>query len=186
MLKATKIKLLGAAAVFGLLTVPVSAAHAQDNGGGGQNGGGRRGGGGGQGGGNWDPAQMRQRMMDRMKEQLDMKDDEFAAVEPKLEKVMTARMEVMAGSMGGGNRGGGRRGGGDRPGGNTAAAKASAELQSTLDNKDAKPEEIKTKLEALRDARTKAKAELTKAQDDLKGLLTPRQEAVMVENGMLE
>jgi Spy/CpxP family protein refolding chaperone len=59
-------------------------------------------------------------------------------------------------------------------------------LQTTLDNKDAKPEEIKAKLTALRDARNKAKEDLTKAQADLKELLTQRQEAVLVNMGLLD
>jgi hypothetical protein len=59
-------------------------------------------------------------------------------------------------------------------------------LQAVLDNKDSKPDEIKSKLDALRDARGKARDQLTKAQGDLKSLLTQRQEAVLVTRGMLE
>ena len=59
-------------------------------------------------------------------------------------------------------------------------------MATTLKNKDAKPEEIKTKLDAYRAAKTKAKDDMTKAQDDLKGVLTARQEAVMVQYGVLD
>ena len=52
--------------------------------------------------------------------------------------------------------------------------------------KDAKPEEIKAKLAALRDAREKAKKDMTQAQADLRELLTQRQEAVMVMMGFLD
>jgi hypothetical protein len=55
-----------------------------------------------------------------------------------------------------------------------------------LDNADAQASEITQKLTALRDARAKAKADLESAQKDLKDVLTPRQEAVLVVNGMLE
>ena len=127
-------------------------------------------------------------MLDRLKEQLGSSDDEFAAIQPKIEKVFQLQMSANAGrGMGGrGGRGGRGGGGGGMPGGDSAVAKASADLRTTLDDKDAKPEDVKTKLEALRTARTAAKAELTKAQDDLKGVLTARQEAVLVEAGMLD
>ena len=65
-------------------------------------------------------------------------------------------------------------------------AKASADLRTTLENKDAPADDIKTKLAALRDAREKARAELQAAQKELKEVLTQRQEAVLVTNGMLE
>ncbi len=67
-----------------------------------------------------------------------------------------------------------------------AVRTASQDLQKTLENKDSKPEEIKAKLDALREAKTKAKTDLTAAQADLKGVLTQRQEAVLVEAGLLE
>src|SRR5258706_5568999 len=45
--------------------------------------------GGGPGGGRFDPAQIRQRMMDRIKETLCSSDDEFKVLEPKIDQVMT-------------------------------------------------------------------------------------------------
>src|SRR5688572_15764411 len=71
----------------------------------------------------FDPAQMRQRMMERVREQLEItNDDEWKIVSERAEKVMTARRD--AGGFGGGGMmfgrgggpGGGRRGegGGDR------------------------------------------------------------------------
>src|SRR5881397_2226774 len=70
--------------------------------------------------GNFDPEQMRQRMMERYREALEIKsDDEWKAIEPRITKVMDARREV--GFPGGGffGRGGpgGRRGGDGGPGG---------------------------------------------------------------------
>ena len=132
----------------------------------------------------------RAQMNDRLKEQLALNDDEFKALQPKIEAVMTAQRST----RGGGGRG---RGGPGGPGGPnapadpnapapTAAQTAAKDLQATLDNKDAKPEEIKAKLTALRDAHSKAKEDLTKAQADLKELLTQRQEAVLVNMGILD
>src|SRR3990172_6835429 len=57
-------------------------------------------GGGGRGRGNFDPEQMRQRMLERAKEQLEVtKDDEWKALEPLVTKVMEARRDAMTGGM---------------------------------------------------------------------------------------
>ncbi len=59
-------------------------------------------------------------------------------------------------------------------------------FQTVIANKDATPDQIKEKLQALRDAKTKAAADLKKSQDDLRLYLTVRQEAVLVSRGILE
>jgi hypothetical protein len=175
------------------------AAGGQGNAGGqgpgGQGQGGRRG------GGNFDPAQARQRMMDRMKQQLEASDDEWNALQPKIDKVMTLQRDARFGGGGFRGRGGGRGGnnpGGNNPGGNnpaannnpnqpqSAVAKAAQELRTTLEDKSASPDAIKSKLTALRDAREKARGDLAAAQKELKEVLTQRQEAVLVESGFLE
>ena len=134
------------------------------------------------GGGPPDPAQFRQRMMDRLKEQLGATDDEFKVIQPKLEKVMTSRGGGMMGGMG---RGRGPGGGGDQPSDNPVI-KAMQDLRTTLDNKEAKADDIAGKLKALRDARDKQREDNQKAQKDLKEVLTQRQEAVLVMWGMLD
>ena len=129
-------------------------------------------------------------MMNNLKTQLGATDDEFTALQPKIQAVLDAQRASQVRQFGGGRRGGGGNAGG--PGGGAAAtpqsdvAKAAADLQTTLDNKDATPDDIKTKLEALRTAEAAAKVTLTKAQDDLKSVLTQRQEAVLVEAGLLQ
>lgn len=153
------------------------SALGQAQGGGGQNGG--RGG-----RGNFDPAQMRQRMMDSYKERLGASDDEMKVIGPKLEKVMTAQREIGGGGMFGGRGGRGGPGGDQAP--TTAVGKAQQELQQALDNKDTPAPTIAKKLEALRTARVAAEAELTKAQAELKEVLTQRQEAVLVMRGTLK
>jgi Spy/CpxP family protein refolding chaperone len=132
-----------------------------------------------------------QRYMDMMKQQLGLSDDEFKAIQPKMEAVMNARNSARGqGGFGGGRNRGGQNGGNAPADPNapapSAAAKASADLKTTLDNKDASADEIKAKLAALREARTAAKADLVKAQADLKEVLTQRQEAVLVNMGILE
>jgi hypothetical protein len=191
------------ACVLGLMVGGLSLAQ---QGGGGQ-GGGRRGGQGGGFGGNFDPAQMRQRMAERMKEMLGADDQAWKVMEPRLMKVMELNRQANAGGrgmfgmMGRGGRGG--PGGPGGPGGDqgdpqanrrgrgpqgeqTALEKAMAQLRTTLENQSASPEEIKTQLTAVRSAREKARQELAVAQQDLKKILTLRQEATLVEMGMLE
>jgi Spy/CpxP family protein refolding chaperone len=68
----------------------------------------------------------------------------------------------------------------------SAAEKAVGELQTALDNKNAKSGEIDAKLTALRAAKKKTGKDLTDAQTALGELLTPRQEAQLVLMGLLE
>jgi hypothetical protein len=159
----------------------------------------------GQGRGNFDPEQAWQRMMERYKEQLDVKsDDEWKVIEGRIEKVTQARREVgfgggfggMAfgrqgrGGGGGGNNApqgadaqGGRRGG--RGGfGFTPSPEAEA-LQKAIESK-APADELKAKLAKLREARKEKEAALEKAQEDLRKVLSVRQEAAAVLAGLLK
>jgi hypothetical protein len=151
-----------------------------------------------QGRGNFDPAAMKQNMMDRLRDQMEIKDDqEWQAIEPKLGKVWDARRDVMA--MGFRGFGGGRRrnnGGGDN-GGNGGdnqrprrspfgePSAAMEELQKAIEAK-APTAEIKTKLAAVRAELKDKQAKLVAAQEELRGILTPRQEAIATVNGMLQ
>ncbi len=202
-----RLGLLAVLLAMGVLAIPAMGQPAPGgNGGGGGAGGGPGGpGGGGFGGGGFNPQAMRQRIMDQIKEALHASDDEFTAMQPKIEKVMQLRRDVMAGAMrfGRGGRGGGGGGFGGGPGGGggggfggpggggqdtnpSPVQMAVQDLSSTLDKPDATPDEIKSKLDALRQARKDAQQALGAAQADLKSLLTQRQEAVMVLYGMVE
>ena len=140
-----------------------------------------------QGRGNFDPAQARERMEARMKEQLGVSDDEWKVLQPKVEKVMTAQRDARGGGgFGFGGRGGRRGGGGGDQQPTTETGKASADLQTALENKDTPADEIAKKLAAYREARDKGRAALQASQKELKEILTQRQEAVMVNMGMLE
>jgi flagellar biosynthesis chaperone FliJ len=175
---------LGAVAVPALAQNNPGGGGGQNNNGGGGGGGGGFGGGGGR--GNYNPQQMQQRMLDRLKTQLGATDDEFSAIEPKLTAVMTAQRDLMGNMFGRGRRGPGGNGGGQNGATQSDLAKALADLQTTLDQQDSTPDDIKGKLDAVRAAKKTARETLSKAQDDLKSVLTQRQEAVLVENGLLE
>jgi len=158
-------------------------------------------GGQGMGRGNFDPAQMRQRFIDNLRDQLGANEDEWKVLQPKIEKVFTAQREARGG-VGFGFGGGGRRGrggdggggGGGRVGGGgggdnqqpSAVQSATEDLRNTLENKNASADDIAAKLKTLRDARDKARAELQTAQKELKEVLTQRQEATLVSMQMLE
>lgn len=149
----------------------------------------------GQGGGrgNFDPEQMRQRMMERYREVLEVTDDAaWKAIEPRIQKITEARREAGAGAGLRGAFGGGRRGGGgDAEGGQRRRtfgpepSAAAQELQRAIESK-ASSDTIKAKLAAYRSEREQKQANLQKAQEDLKKLLSVRQEAAAVMAGLLE
>ena len=156
-------------------------------------------GGGRQGGArNFDPAQFRERIMERTKETLEITDDtEWKAIQPLVQKVMDARMATMTG-MGRGMFGGGpRRGGDNGPGGGggdqgqrrggfpgqQSSPEAEA-LQKAIDAKAPKAE-VKAALAKYLESRKAKQAELEKAQDDLRKVLSSRQEAIATLNGLL-
>ena len=131
---------------------------------------------------------VQQQMMDRLKTQLGASDDEFAAIQPKIQAVMQLQRDV------------------DHP---IRACSAAAvrwrrwrwfwrrlrwcrrlnprrckprctDLQTTLDDQNASPMRSRASLTRFRQAKAKARQDLIVAQQDLKSVLTQRQEAVMV------
>ena len=68
----------------------------------------------------------------------------------------------------------------------TEVEKIQDELQTLLENTAATPEQIKQQVTKLRAAREKAKQDLAKAQQDLRQILTVRQEAQLVLMSMLD
>jgi len=154
----------------------------------------------GQGRGNFE--EFRQRRMNEYRERLEIKgDDEWKAIQPLLEKVSDARMAV---ALGGGGFGFGRGGGGRRGGGNNNDAQANGnnqggrrgfpggepspeaqELQKAIDS-NASKDELKAKLAKVREARKDKEAKLAKAQEELKKVLTVKQEAAAVLMGLLQ
>ncbi len=162
----------------------------------------------GQGGRNFDPEEMRQRMMDRYKEQMGVTDDaEWKVIQERVEKVIAAQREARTGGAiagmfggGGGRRGGGggqggdnnaggdnqgaRRGGGRGGFGGTPSPELEA-LQKAIEAK-ASAEELKAKLAKVREVQKEKDAKLEKAQEDLKKVLSARQEAGAVLVGLLK
>ena len=172
------------------LTCLATTLTAQPNDGGSRKGppdgqGGSRGGFGGR--GNFDPAQFQQRMMERYKEMLEVSsDDEWKAIEPRIQKVMDLRRESFSG-MGRGffsrGPGGGDSQRSDSQRRSTSNTEADA-LQKAIESKASKAE-LKAALDKYTAARKAKQADMEKAQAALRELLTPRQEAIATLNGLL-
>lgn len=149
--------------------------------------------GGRQGRGNWDPEQMRQRAMERYREQLGVKDDaEWSLIEARIKKINENRMGMGRGFGGFGGPGGpggpgGQGGQGGRQGrGGFGQPNPDAEaLQTALDS-GASADDIKAKLSTYRASAKQKEAQLEKAQDELRQLLSVKQEARAVLLGLLK
>jgi hypothetical protein len=157
------------------------------------NGGGGGGGGGGFGGRrNFDPAQFQQRMMDNIKDQLGFTNDtDWSAVQPLVQKVFDARRDIgFGGGMrmmfgrGRGNRGGDQ--GGNRRRGMFGQPSPEAEaLQTAIDN-NAPADQIKDLLAKYEASKKAKEAKLAEAQDNLRKVLTVKQEAQATLMGLLD
>lgn len=175
---------LAVAGVASSLLVSAGNVLAQDTQGGGR---------GGRGGFGGDPAEMRQRMMENIREQFAVKDDaEWKILEERIGKVMDARRDVgMGGNMGrmfrrpGGDNGGGG-GGGRRGGGMFGEPSAEQEaLDKAIDSKASK-EQLKAAMAKVRTAKKDKEAKLTAAQEELKKVLSTEQEALALSMGLVQ
>ncbi|HLK54390.1 MAG TPA: hypothetical protein VKU42_13110 [Candidatus Angelobacter sp.] len=144
---------------------------------------------------NMDPQQiqqmMQQRMLDYFRQQMAVtNDDEWGVIQDRLTKVMKLKTQAMfsggAGMMAGMRRNGGGNGQGFRGVQGMAQPDPSADsLRTALDN-GAPNAQVKAALDKLRDSRKQKAEELSKAQEDLRSVLTVRQEATLVLGGMLD
>ena len=144
---------------------------------------------------NFNPEEFRKRMAERLKETLKVSDEEWAVIQPLVDKVQTKLRDSMGGRSFGRPPGGSDRGpGGDRStsggtGGSDSSRPGSAErdaLRTALEDQNTSPETLKARLTALREQRKKSQAELAEAREELKKVLTVRQEAALVSFGILE
>ena len=145
---------------------------------------------------NFNPEEMLQQRMTRMRELLDIPDDaEWKVISERITTVSEAQRLSMAGGIGGGWRGGfggppgaiGDRSGGSSNRGGRQGLNANPEqdaLRQAVTDKlpDA---EIKSRLTSLREARKAREEKLSKTQEDLRAVLSVRQEAVAVMLGLL-
>jgi Spy/CpxP family protein refolding chaperone len=151
--------------------------------------------------------QMRERMAQQQAEQhaqlktsFAMSDEDFSAIEPLLVRVENLRLQKglvdrSGGAMGGRGRGGAGGGFfdpammmGDTPleASVQETQDAVKALKALLQDEQASPDELTAAVVRLRKAREAFQAVLTTAQDDLRSVLTPRQEAILVDRGTLD
>jgi hypothetical protein len=153
-------------------------------------------------------------MMDDLKQRLATSDEDFGAIQPKLESVMQLKRDAesrmrpgpppgpppdgqgpndqqggggpqMGGPPGGDNGGPPRDQNQPQPA-NSEVQQAARDLHEALDNPDTSSADIKAKVDAVRAARAAAREKLAKAEQDLIQVLTPHQEAVLVDAGLLD
>ena len=118
-------------------------------------------------------AQDRARTVEGYKGQLGVSDEEWPVIKPRLEAVYD--LVHPAAQFG---RADSRA--------TTPVDQKKSELRELLGNKDAAPEQIKAGLTALRLANEKARQELARARQELRQLMTVRQEATLVLSGLLD
>jgi hypothetical protein len=135
---------------------------------------------------------MQDDFLKQLQQPLGATDDEFAALLPLLEKVADALRESSGGTarfraMGGPN--GNPQGMQNTQQNNqnlSPVDQATLDLQASLDDPNTNDDVIRTKLDTLRQAKAKAKEDLTVARNELRALLTVRQEGILVDRGLMD
>ncbi len=144
--------------------------------------------------GEFNPQEMQARMLNMLLERLEITDDEeWKVISERVAKVSEARRN--SGGMGGmggpggmmGARGGPPGGGGDRGSGPGRGGSGNPEMSALqFAIRDKLPEaEIKSRLERVRESRRDNEAKVAKAQEELRAVLSVRQEAIAVMFGLL-
>lgn len=123
--------------------------------------------------------ELRQRAINQLKEQLGSSDDEWAVLQPKIEKIQTLTSDAGVPTP--------------RIGISITNSKSASEvtakqqaLRQALQNAVASDSEIRQKITELRDARAQARQLLAKARQELADLVTSRQEAILIDRGILD
>ena len=133
------------------------------------------------------------RYLDQIRKRLGASDEEWAVLSPRLENLIRAQQEARTGISGfrggGGGGGGGRAGGGffaparEKPSDLELAAEA---VRLAARDPDIPNRDTSLALKEYRKERDKARAKLAAAEQELRDLVTQRQEAILVMLGVLE
>lgn len=113
------------------------------------------------------------RAIEGIRKQLETSDEEWKVIKPRIEAIYNLQHLPTS----------------SRPGNETKRTEVqrkSVELGELLRDKAAAPDQIKARLAALRAAKEKTRQELATAQQNLRQILTLRQEALLVLNGLLD
>lgn len=131
----------------------------------------------------FNPEEMRNRMFSSLREQFEVtNDEEWNIIVERITKVM----ELRRSSMGSGFRGG-FPGGPDPRGGRGSTSTGNPEMDGLRSAVQAKATdaELKARLTRLRELRKENEQRVEKAQEELRAVLTLRQEAILVMFGLL-
>jgi hypothetical protein len=118
-------------------------------------------------------AASRQRAMESLKNQLGASDKEWAVIKPRLEAVYDLVHPVQQAQLSAAQAA-------------TDLEQKSRDLRELLKDEKAPTEQVKVKLAALRAAKDKSNQDLARARKSLLEILTLRQEALLVLNGLLD
>ena len=122
-----------------------------------------------------------------LQEPLGCSDDEFAALKPSLLKVVQAIQASQLMGFGRPPGGGGPPGQAQQQQQNlTPLQQAVQALQTALSDDSSTQDSINSKVDAVRLAKDKAQQDLKNAREELRALLTIRQEAYLVSEGLLD
>lgn len=155
-------------------------------------GGGGPGGFGGPGGMSFDPTRIQDMLLEQIKVELKLTDEEWLVIKPLLADILKIQMSQISQGFMGGMRRGGQGAGGPGQGvpsmpGMAGQQFPEADALSTVLSQDAATsDEIKARLEAYRAALKKKQDALKAAREKLRPILTLRQEAQLVVRGMLD
>lgn len=108
--------------------------------------------------------------------------DDWKRVEPKVEKILDIQRDMRTGM----SSFRWRIESAEPLAEQSKVAAALSNLRAAVDDKNTPSDAISTRLKAFREEREKARLELQALQKELKTQLNPRQEAVLVVNGVLE
>ena len=137
------------------------------------------------------------RMMDRYRAKLEVKDDaEWKILQERIEKVLRAHRELEAAvfaanyknnhsSSKSSGKGTTNTGHGNPSEPSNAEAGADVRALKKLVDTKASPQDIKARLARVREMLRDKQEKLTAAQEELRGVLSARQEAIAVLNGLL-
>lgn len=127
--------------------------------------------------------QFRQKMNEYLKTALKVSDEEWSIIQPLLETVQTKQREALMNrfSFMAGRRNKNPAAHSDKP-----SSPETDALRAALETEGATPAEIKSRLDAVHAASKKAAIELEGAREELRKVLTQRQEATLVMVGILE
>jgi hypothetical protein len=115
----------------------------------------------------------RKQSLENLKNQLGVSEEEWKVIGPRLETVYLLRHPPASVTP-------------EDVSASAVVTRLTKELGELLNNKEAKAEEIKAKLTALRTAKEKVRQELAKARSELRQIVTIRQEAMLVLSELLD